>query len=133
MKYRVVYAVLWLLMVIAYSVPWASVDGKLYVGWNFTIPFSITYLIGIVLGLVVLVVKFKPVTMSIVAGVLMILGVAGALFGYTMMEVLVGFVGSQSKAEAGMGLALLLSIAYTVLGAYVGRKMVVKKAASHTT
>jgi len=132
-KYRVVYTVLWLLTVIAYSVPWASVDGKLYVGWNFTIPFSITYLIGIVLGLVVLVVKFKPVTMSIVAGVLMILGVAGALFGYTMMEVLVGFVGSQSKAEAGMGLALLLSIVYTVLGAYVGRKMVVKKAASHTT
>ena len=132
MKYRVVYAILWLLTVIAYSVPWASADGKSFVGWNFTVPFSITYLIGIVLGLVVLVVKFKPVAMTIVAGVLMILGVAGAVFGYGMMVALAGFVGSQAKAEAGMGLALLLSIVYTVLGAHVGRKMVVKKATPPT-
>jgi uncharacterized membrane protein len=124
MNYRVIYAVLWLLTIIAYSTPWAKVDDSSFVGWNFTIPFSITYLIGMVLGLTVLVVKFKPVTMTVIAGVLMILGVTGATLGCQIAATLAGLAGAQVKAEAGMGLALLLSIVYTVAGAYVGRKMV---------
>jgi hypothetical protein len=103
-KYRVVYAILWLLTVIAYSAPWASADGKSFVGWNFTVPFSITYLIGIVLGLVVLVVKFEPVAMTIVAGVLMILGMAGAVFGYGMMVALAGFVGLRPRQKRAWAL-----------------------------
>jgi hypothetical protein len=67
--------------VIAYSLPWATVDGRSYVGWNSTVPFSTTYLTGLPLGLVVLVARFKPVTMTIIAGVLMLLGVAGAFLG----------------------------------------------------
>ena len=39
-SYRAVYAFLWLLAVIAYSLPWATVDGRSYVGWNLTVPFS---------------------------------------------------------------------------------------------
>jgi len=37
-------------------------------------PFSSTYVIGILIGLVVLITRFKPVAMTIVAGVLTILG-----------------------------------------------------------
>jgi len=95
---------------------------------NFAVPFSITYLIGIVLGLVVLIVEFKPITMTVAAGVLMILGVAGAGMA---TELLIN-PQFQARAEAGMGLALLLSIVYTVLGAYLGRKLVVKKPTSST-
>jgi hypothetical protein len=126
-KYRVVYTILWLFAVIAYSTPWATVDGQTFVGWNFTIPFSITYLIGLILGLVVLVARFKPVAMTIVAGILMLLGIAGAYLGLGVAAVLAGLAGGKAKAEAGIGLALIVSIIYTVLGAYVGKKLVVKK------
>jgi hypothetical protein len=127
-NYRAVYAFLWLLTVIAYSLPWATVDGRSYVGWNFTVPFSITYLIGLLLGLVVLVARFKPVTMTIIAGVLMLLGVAGAFLGLGAAAVLAGLAGGRANPEAGMGLALVVSMVYTVLGAYVGRKLVVRRA-----
>ena len=126
MKYRVIYAILWLLTVIAYSMPWARTDDISFTGWNFTIPFSISYLIGMVLGLVVLLAKFRPVIMTIIAGILMILGVAGAMLGYGAMEALAGFEWTHAETEAGMGLALLLSIAYTIIGAYIGKKMIVK-------
>ena len=127
MNYRVVYAILWLLIVIAYSIPWATVNGQTFVGWNFTVPFSITYLIGIILGLVVLITRFKPVVMTIVAGILMLLGIAGADLGLATASILTGIVGGEAKAEAGMGLAFIVSIIYTVLGAYVGKKLIVRK------
>jgi len=76
MKYRVVYAVLWLLTVVAYFIPWTSINGKTYIGLNFTLPFSITYVIGILLGLIVLIASFKPVAMTIATGILMLLGIA---------------------------------------------------------
>lgn len=84
---RVVYGILWLLTLIAYSVPWASIGGETYIGWNFTVPFSITYLIGLLLGLIVLTVKYKPVGLTIVAGVLMILGVIGGFIGFGILEI----------------------------------------------
>jgi uncharacterized membrane protein len=127
-KYRLIYAVLWLLTVVAYSVPWASADGETFIGWSFTVPFSITYLIGVLLGLIVLAVRFRPVTMTIAAGALMILGVAGAMLGYGAMAALAGLTGAKARAEAGMGLALILSMLYMVAGAYVCRRMAVKKA-----
>jgi len=92
-NYHAVYAFLWLLAVIAYSLPWATVDFRSYVGWNLTVPFSITYLIGLLLGLAVLVARFEPVTMTIIAGVLMLLGVAGALLGLGAAAVLAGLAG----------------------------------------
>jgi len=126
-NYRVVYAILWLLTVIAYSIPWATANGQTFVGWNFTMPFSITYLIGIILGLVVLITRYKPVVMTIVAGILMLLGIAGADLGLATASILTGIVGGEAKAEAGMGLAFIVSIIYTVLGAYVGKKLIVRK------
>ncbi len=123
MRWRIAYAVMWLMTVIAYSLPWARVDDKVYIGWNFTAPFSITYLIGIILGLVVVAVKFRPVTMTVIAGILMILGVTGAILGLSIAGIF-----GVARAEAGMSLAFLLSLIYTVAGAYIGKKMGVKKA-----
>jgi uncharacterized membrane protein YeaQ/YmgE (transglycosylase-associated protein family) len=40
---------------------------------------------------------------------------------------LAGLIGSEMKTEAGMGFAFILSIVYTVAGAYVGKKMIAKK------
>ena len=126
-KYRLIYAILWILTIVTYSIPWASIDGKTYVGWNFTLPFSITYVIGILLGLIILIGSFKPVTMTIAAGTLMLLGLAGATFGYGAMAALAGFTEAKVTREAGMGSAFTLSIIYMIAEAYAGKKMVTKK------
>lgn len=128
-KWRVVYAVLWLLALAAYSAPWAVADGRAFVGWNFTMPFSITYVIGLALGLVTLLARYRPVAMTIIAGILMILGVLGGFMGLAAMEFVTGLgkiVGTKTpeiKGEWGLGLAFLASILYMVLGAYAGKRI----------
>ena len=126
MKWRVVYAVLLILTVIAYSMPWAKVDSKVFVGWNFTMPFSVTYVIGIRLGLIVLITKYKPVLMTILAGILMMLGLVGGTIGVGAMEVLGGFTGAKVSWEGGPGAAFIFIIVYMVIGAYAAKKMSVK-------
>ncbi|MEM3975114.1 MAG: hypothetical protein QW320_12160 [Ignisphaera sp.] len=127
MKWRIIYGILWLLTVIMYSLPWAKVNDEIYTGWNFTLPFSVTYLIGILLGLIVLIVRYKPVLMTIVAGVLMILGVVGTSVGFGgVMAIIGGLVGAKVSWEAGIGGAFLFAMIYMVAGAYAGKKMVMK-------
>ena len=127
MRYRIIYAVLWLLTVVAYSMPWASIDGEMYTGWSFTLPFSFTYLIGILIGLVVLITKFKPIAMTIIAGILMILGLVGASLGYGLAAALAGIMEAKVTTEAGMGFAFIAIILYMIVGAYAGKKMVQMK------
>ncbi|MEM2352306.1 MAG: zinc ribbon domain-containing protein [Thermoproteota archaeon] len=122
-RWLVVYGVLWLLTVIAYSVPWAKVDGKVFVGWNFTMPFSITYVIGMLLGLIVIIVKYRPVLMTIVAGVLMMLGLVGAAIGFGAAQIAGGLTGVKVSWEAGPGWAFILTMLYMVAGAYAARKI----------
>lgn len=128
MRWRVVYGVLWILALIAYSVPWASTsDGRVFYGWNFTISFSITYLIGLLLGLVVLAIKWHPVSVTIVAGILMILGIVGASFGLGIAKVLWGLAGVEIRAEGGIGLAFIISLIYMVGGAIIGKRMIITR------
>jgi membrane protein implicated in regulation of membrane protease activity len=58
----------------------------------------------------------------------MLLGVAGAFLGLGAAAILAVLAGGRANPEAGMGLALVASMVYTVLGAYVGRKLVVRRA-----
>jgi len=121
---RVVYGILWLLTLIAYSVPWASIDGETYIGWNFTVPFSITYLIGLLLGLIVLTVKYKPVGLTIVAGVLMILGVIGGFIGFGILEITAELAKPvEVTTEPGMGLAFLFALIFLVAGAITAKRL----------
>ncbi len=123
LAYRFGYAFLWLLTIIMYSIPWASLDGEVYTGWSFTVPFSFTYLIGILLGLIVLVIKFKPVTMTVIAGIMMVLGVLGATFGYAIGGIFAGLFVRQLEIEAGLPLAFILSIIYMIVGAYICKRI----------
>ena len=121
---RVVYGILWLLTLIAYSVPWASIDGETYIGWNFTVPFSITYLIGLLLGLIVLTVKYKPVGLTIVAGVLMILGVIGGFIGFGIGKIIAELVEPvEVTTEPGIGLAFLFALIFLVAGAVTAKRL----------
>jgi len=123
MKGRVIYGILWVLTVVAYSLPWASIDGKSYTGWAFTLPFSITYLIGMILGLIVLITKRWAFSLTIVAGVLMLLGIAGAVIGWGMAAALEVFIGGKVIMEVGVGLAFILSIIYLICGAIIAKRM----------
>ena len=120
---RAVYCVLWFLTLVAYSVPWARIGEEIYTGWSFTIPFSITYLIGLVLGLVVLITRWHPIAMTIIAGVLMLIGVAMAYTAIGFAKILETFLEEKVRVEAGLGLAILAPIVYMVLGTIVGKKM----------
>jgi hypothetical protein len=94
-----------------------------FYGWNFTMPFSITYLIGVSLGLIILATKWKPISMTVVAGILMFLGFVGATIGMGMMTGVGWLVGKTVRAEGGIGLSFLISIIYMVGGAIAGKKM----------
>jgi hypothetical protein len=47
--------------------------------------------------------------------------VVGAYLGLGVVAVLAELAGGKAGAEAGIGLALIVSIIYTVLGAYAGK------------
>jgi hypothetical protein len=121
-KAKIVYSILWLLATIAFFLPWASMDSKSYSGLNFTVPFSFTYLIGILLGLIVILTERWKFALTMLAGILMILGVLGAALGYSVVEALAGFTGGKISSEFGSGLSLLLSIVYLVVGSMLARK-----------
>ena len=120
---RALYGVLWALTVVAYSTPWARVGGELVTGWGFTIPFSITYVIGMLLGLIVLATKRWAFGLTIVAGILMLLGLVGAAIGYWTAGTLGALIGEEVVMEGGMGLAFLASIVYMVGGAILAARM----------
>ncbi len=127
------YALLLLLVIAAYSTPWARIGADVYVGWNFTVPYSFTYVIGIVIGLVVLATRAFPVALTVVAGLLMLLGVFGAVYGISEVKATFTIIGAFGKlqgvetpeveTEWGLGFAFVIAIVYTVAGAYVGKKM----------
>jgi DNA-directed RNA polymerase subunit RPC12/RpoP len=129
-KWRIIYGLLWFMTLIAYSLPWAKVNDEIYSGWSFTVPFSFTYVIGILLGLIVLIIKFKPIIMTIIAGILMFLGVIGGAFGYAIGAMFSGLVGAKATMEGGMGIAFLFTIIYMIGGALAGKKMIVKSTKS---
>ncbi|MHA1616336.1 MAG: hypothetical protein ACTSX9_03400 [Candidatus Njordarchaeales archaeon] len=119
MKWKVIYFILWGLCTILYFLPWASTSEKMYIGLNFTVPFSFTYLIGIIIGLVVLLTRTSPVALTVIAGIMMFIGVIGAWFTMTLLEAL----GEEVSIEGGLVLAFFMSLIYTSIGAYAGKKM----------
>jgi ribosomal protein L40E len=122
-KESVIYAILWFLTILAFSIPWYSGNGETYTGWNFVIPFSATYLIGILLGLIVLITKRWAFGLTIAAGILMILGVVGAGIGGAIGELVGELTGAEASSEPGIGLAFLISLAYLVGGSILGKRM----------
>jgi ribosomal protein L40E len=122
-KESIIYVVLWLLTILAFSAPWYSTNGASYTGWNFVIPFSVTYLVGILLGIIVLVTKRWAFGLTIAAGTLMILGVVGAGIGGAIGELMGALTGVKASAEPGIGLAFLMSLVYLVGGSFLGKRM----------
>ncbi len=122
-KSTIIYALLWFLTIVAFSVPWYTVGGHTFTGWNFVIPFSASYLIGILLGLIVLITKRWAFGLTIVAGILMILGIVGAGIGGGISEALSGVSGQTTTAQGGIGFAFVISLVYLVGGAVLGKRM----------
>lgn len=121
-KSRGVYGVLLGLTILAYSIPWYSAGEETFVGWEFTLPFTISYVIGIALGLIVLFTKKASFVLTIVAGVLMVIAVAIATVTGEAMGLLGELAGEEVTTEAGMAFAWLMSLAYLIGGSILCRK-----------
>lgn len=104
-----------LIAVIAYFMPWINTVP----GWATILPFSFTYFIGLILGIVIFATEYKPVGLSIFAGILMIIGVI-------VTGVLVGLIYSLSpngpQFQGGFTIAFLISLVYVILGPIAGNK-----------
>jgi len=122
-KYRLIYVALWLAAVAVYSIPWVRGDGEIFTGWEFTLPFSLPYVVGLLFGLVVLLTRRFAFGLSLAAGILMILGVVGAVFGYYFAELVATLAGGNVAMEPGMCIAFLYSLVYTVAAPVIGRKI----------
>jgi FtsH-binding integral membrane protein len=108
---------------VAFSLPWYSTGEKSYSGWNFVIPFSMTYLIGIILGFIVLITRLMPFGLTIAAGVLMLVGVAVGVLGGEVGVAVSELTGETGSAQGGIGFAFVMSIIYLILGAWLGKRM----------
>jgi hypothetical protein len=81
--------------------------------FDFFVPFSFTHLVGILLGLIVILVRKWKFVLTILAGILMILGVLGAVLNCLF------FLKISTEL---LWLPLLLSIVYLVFGSVLARK-----------
>jgi len=123
MKWRVLYGILCLLALWAFLSPWTKIDGTTYTGLSFVVPFSLTYLIGLVLAFVVLFTAYRAVGLTITAGILMLLGVVGGVLGAGIAGGLAQVAGKTGAHVAtGLVSALLISIIYTIAGAIIGNR-----------
>ncbi len=120
---RLFYGILWALTIVAFSLPWYSAGDKTYSGWNFVIPFSTTYLIGVILGFIVLISKLMPFGLTIAAGVLMLVGITMSVLGGEVGVVVSELTGEAASAQTGIGFAFVMSIIYLILGAWLGKQM----------
>ena len=126
-KFSLVYAVLWFLALTVYLVPLTSVSLD-YESLLFVLMLTITYPIGLAIGLTALATKWKPVGLTVVAGILMIIGAIlmsslGLLFVF-----LEGILRLPSEFQflsliIGGSLAFIIALVYTIAGAIVARKM----------
>ena len=120
--WKITYGILVLIALVAFVMPWMNAGGQSIAGWEMIIPFSFTYLIGLILAIIILFTSYKPVGLTIFAGILMLIGVIAS-------GTVVGFIAGMSQAAqtaggpevgSGVGLAMLISLFYTILGPIAG-------------
>jgi parallel beta-helix repeat protein len=126
-KFSFVYAVLWFLALTAYLVPLTSVSLD-YESLLFVLMLTITYPIGLAIGLTALATKWKPVGLTVVAGILMIIGAIlmaslGLLFVFLEGFLRVPLEFQSLSLVIGGSRAFIIALFYTVGGAIVARKM----------
>ncbi|HQU07714.1 MAG TPA: hypothetical protein PK539_01495 [Candidatus Paceibacterota bacterium] len=125
MKWRIAYAVLWILALGAYFMPWSIwstwgatpghfVVWKVMSGWNYLVPFSFPYLLGLIVGFVALFTRHSTIKLTAAAGILMLLGVLGGFWGIISLAVPIA---PGPHAAIGLVLAFISSIAYPILSA----------------
>ena len=124
MKWRFFYGILCALTLVAYVLPWARIGDKAYTGLQFTLPFSFPYLVGLMLAFVVLFTTYRPVGLTITAGILLLVGVFGGIIGVAIVSAVARLADKSSyEIRSGLVLAFLMSILYTIIGSIAGNKM----------
>ena len=121
MKWKITYGLLLLIVLIAYLLPWYKSADKTLSGIEFILPFTLTYFIGLILGVIVLFTSYKPIGITIVAGILILVGIIGGLIGSGIMGVIEE--NSQIETGAGLVLAIIIFIPYIIVSSIAANKM----------
>ncbi|KXB00248.1 hypothetical protein AKJ41_04220 [candidate division MSBL1 archaeon SCGC-AAA259O05] len=121
---RKIYGVIWVVATIAYFFPWFTTGPFTFTGWGLGNPYSVTYLLGIVIGGIVLLGRVKPFWLTIGGGIAMIFGVIRSYSGMTgKLADVAGASGWKTSIETGFAFAFLMANAFLVLGGWISRRM----------
>jgi len=114
---RILYGILILVSIWSYFQPWSVLDGQTVIGFATVLPFSFSYFIGLILGIVILFTGYRATGLSIFAGILMIIGtlVAGMLMGLLSL-------GGNVTLETGFMTALICSFTFPIFGGILGHQ-----------
>ncbi len=118
------YAVLVIIAVVAYVLPWMVIGNQNFPGWTMILPFSFAYFVGLILAIVILFTEYKAVGLSIFAGILMIISVlvSGVIIGLGVGFSAYSQSGGSMQMGIGFNLATIISLVYTILGPIAGNQ-----------
>lgn len=120
MKPRMVYAVLWMLNLIACFMPWT----RWTTGWMVLFFHIITmgglYVTGLIVGLIVLVTKRHAVELTIISGIFMIIGTLCIMIYLLMRSIAFNI---PEKPEFGLFAAYIFAVVYTIIGTIMSKKI----------
>lgn len=119
LKQRLMLVLFWLLVFVAYLIPWSESSKGLHNGLGL-LPFTTPYLSGLVLGLHAVFVKTRRFLLAAIASILMITGVLLVVFwwyGLALHYVATG--GGVAELEPGIWFALAIILVYLLLSIYM--------------
>jgi len=121
---RIIYAILVILAIVAYGMPWMITDGQSFPGWAMILPFTFGYFIGLILAVVILFTGYKAVGLSIFAGILMVISIliSGVIIGLGAGLSSFSHSGSDMPMGNGFELAAITSMVFVVLGPIMGNQ-----------
>lgn len=104
----------WILCLIAYLMPWAEGNKGILLGFSLA-PFTLPYLIGLIVGLVSLMAKVRKLLLAIAASMLMVFGVFMVIFYWYSLAL---HYGGVAKLMIGVWIALIASALYLLTSFY---------------
>jgi len=121
-------AIVFILNVIAYFLPWVIVNGEVYTGWQFTVPFGAPCIIGFILSALSFKLRHRIRLLNIIAGILIFLGVIGSMTSIALARgIFVPFAQTISMGS-GITLEFFLGIILIIVGALQTPELVSKRA-----
>ncbi|MEM2864608.1 MAG: hypothetical protein QXR65_05010 [Candidatus Bathyarchaeia archaeon] len=105
-----------ILSLVSYSLPWAQGNGRVFTGWQCTVPLGFPYLMGLILSGLSLVIPRRRMILNILAGVFVILGTVGIISLVTVGGLIAEIIGERMDLAYGSGLGFLSGLTLIIVG-----------------